>query len=272
MDWIPAISTSTLLGFVAYLSRNLIITRLTNAVKHEYDGKIESLKSTLRENEESFKAELKAKEAQIDSLRCGALSSLANRQTVLYNRQLKATEQLWGAVSSLWAAKSATSIMATLNFEAVAKEASMNPRLREIFKQLGKGYDIKKLQPIDAHKIRPFVSPMAWAFYSAYEAIIILAVMKLNMIQLGVDKDFSSSEETIKLVKIALPHQEEYIKKFGSKGLHLLLDELETNILHEIDTMLQGEKSDKDSIEQAALIIKESERLMASSESEGQRE
>lgn len=73
MDWIPAISTTSLLAIVLWLGRNLIITRLTNSVRHEYDQKIETLKASLKKSEESFKAELQAKASQIDALRSGAL-------------------------------------------------------------------------------------------------------------------------------------------------------------------------------------------------------
>ena len=52
------------------------------------------------------------------------------------------------------------------------------------------------------------------------------------------------------------------MKKYGSRVFHFLLEELESSILHELNNILQGKQSDKESIERAALILKESERLM----------
>ncbi len=58
-----------------------------------------------------------------------------------------------------------------------------------------------------------------------------------------------------------LPHQTEKIEKLGSKVFHYLLEELESDLLHELDNMLQGKESDKESIKKAALILSEAEKL-----------
>ncbi len=54
--------------------RSLISTRLTKSVQHEFDEKLETLKTTLRKSEESFKADLRFKEIQIEALRGGAMT------------------------------------------------------------------------------------------------------------------------------------------------------------------------------------------------------
>jgi hypothetical protein len=263
MDWLPAISTTLALSFLLWLGRKLIATRLINAVKHEYDEKIENLKATLRQNEESFKAELKAKEPQIEALRSGALSGIVNRQAVLYERQLSAIEQLWGAVISLAPAKAISAFMASVKFEAAAKEAAQNNRFRELFAMLGGGFDIKSLQSRGASKTRPFISPLAWALYSAYQAIVIDAALKLHMLKSGIDAvDILNTGGVTKLVKVALPHRTEYVEKYGPSACYYLLDELESSLLIEFGNILQGVQSDNESIERAALILKAAERLM----------
>jgi hypothetical protein len=83
-DWIPAISSTSLLAIVMWLCRNLITEHLKNSVKHDYDKKIETIRADLRIKEDSFKSDLKAKESQIDSLRTGALSGIISRQEILY--------------------------------------------------------------------------------------------------------------------------------------------------------------------------------------------
>ncbi len=158
MDWIPAISTTTVLAFVVWLLRSLIITRLTRSVSHEYDKKIEDLRAILRQSEEAFKAQLRAKESQIDALRTGALTGISNRQAVLYQRRIVAVEQIWNAVISLAPAKQVSATMAILKFEAAAKEAARDPRFREVFVAIGKAYDPDQLRTVEASKSRPFLS------------------------------------------------------------------------------------------------------------------
>ena len=264
MDWVPAISTTSFLALALWLSRNIIITILKNSVKHEYDEKIEKLKTKLRKSEESFKADLKAKEAQIEALRSGALSGLSNRQTAIFERQLEAIEQIWDAVLSLGPAKSVSAWMAVIKFEAAAKEAAKNPRAREMFSMLG-NVDLEKLQTNQALKVRPFISPLAWAYYSSYQAIVLHAVIRLQMLKNGIDMvDVIDKEHVIKLVKVALPHQIKFIEEFGPGAFHHLLEELETNLLMAFKLMLKGEESDKETLEKAAEIIKTSESLMES--------
>jgi len=52
------ISSSVLLVIIGFLFRNLIQTRLTNAVKHEYAEKIENVKSELKAKNDALATEL----------------------------------------------------------------------------------------------------------------------------------------------------------------------------------------------------------------------
>jgi hypothetical protein len=127
---------------------------------------------------------------------------------------------------------------------------------------MGGGFDLSKLQTSEASIARPFVSPLAWALYSAYSSIVLHAALRLKTLQSGIDKDFTDVEGIKKIVKTALPHQADYIDKYGASAFHYLLDELESAILLELTKILKGEESDKESLEKAASILKEADRLM----------
>lgn len=73
LDWIPAISTSSLLVVAIWLMRSVITTRLTKSVQYEFDKKLEVLRTDQRKSEEAFKADLRAKDAQTDLFRSGAI-------------------------------------------------------------------------------------------------------------------------------------------------------------------------------------------------------
>jgi hypothetical protein len=263
LDWIPAISTSSLLAFALWLMRSVISTRLTKSVQHEFDTKLEILRAELRKNEESFKSELRAKDAQIELLRSGAMSGLASRQAALDKRRIEAVDQLWSAVIELAPAKSASATMSVIIFEEAAKEAAKNPKFRQMFETLGGNLDFKQFQGTSALKVRPFVSDMSWAIFSAYQAILLFAVSQIQMLKTGLDAPKILNIDAVsKLVQTAMPHYTEYLSKYGSAGFHYLLDELESRLLKELQNILKGEESDKASIEEAAVILKESERLM----------
>lgn len=89
LDWVLSTgSTTGLIGALAWLSRNLIETRLRASVQHEFNEKLETLRADLRKSEERFKSDLRAKESEIEALRSGALSGLISRQVVLDKRRL----------------------------------------------------------------------------------------------------------------------------------------------------------------------------------------
>ncbi|TLM63960.1 MAG: hypothetical protein FDZ69_12050 [Deltaproteobacteria bacterium] len=265
MEWIASLSTTGLFAFALWLLRGVIKTRLINAVRHEYEKDIEQLKTTLRMSEEVFKTDLKEKEKQIEALRSGALSAIMTRRNTLYARQLQAIEDIWGAVVSLSYGKSISATMAILKYEEAVKEAANSERFRKTFEWLSVNYDANQVYN-QANRARPFVSELAWAYFSAYQTIIAHGVLRLKTLQIGVGKEFSDHDSILKIVKTALPEYSEFIAEHGVNSLHYLLDAIETKLLKEIQTMLKDTGSDAEDIKRAAQILEETEKLMSVNE------
>lgn len=262
--WTPSLVTTVLLALALWLGRKLIATRLVKSVEHEFNTKLEAVRAEFREKEELLKADLRSKEGEIANLRDGAMTAMASRQMALDKRRLEAVDQLWSAVTALAGAKGISTFMAIMKFEAVAEEAARNAKFREIFTIMGGAFDITKVDLSGAAKARPFVSPMAWALFSAYQAIAMQAVIKLEIIKSGIGaKDILDKESVAKLVKAVLPHQSGYIDKYGDAGYHYLLEELEESLLAALLKMLAGEETDRASVERAAEIVRLSSELTA---------
>lgn len=263
-DWIPAVSTTSLLVLALWLLRSVISTRLRASVNHEFQHKLESLKTELRNSEESFKSELQSKGSQIEALRSGALSGLATRQAAIGSRRIEAVDQLWSAVQALGPAKSVSANIALLKFEGAAKQAAENPRAREIFATLGGQVESQKLHTGDAEKARPFISDMAWALFSAYRAILSVAMLKMQLLKRGLDMPNIVDEDSLqRLVIAALPDQDAFLKTHDSGAYHYLLEELENRLLRELRRVVSGNEADLESIKQASAILRESEHVMS---------
>lgn len=248
LNWIPALTTTSVFAVLAWLSRSLIITRLTNSVKHEFDSKIEKLKS-----------DLSAKEAQIESLRNGAMSGFITRQNTLYLRQLQAIDEIWHSVKELEKAKHISARLATLKFDECAKESAKNPNFREFIEAIGGNFNIEDIDLSGAKKSRPFLTPLAWAYFSAYSSVIMLAVTKLKVLKIGVDnpEKYFNFESTKNLLKKVLPLRSEYIDKSDTSTHHYFLDEIEELLLMELQNIQKGIEVDKENATRAAEIIKE---------------
>lgn len=266
MEWTAALVTSigvAALGAAAlWLSRKLIITRLTNSVRHEFDRKLESLRSELRKQEAAFKADLDAKEKEIADLRSGALSAMATRHVALDKRRLEAVDQLWSATTKLGRFKGQSGMMAVIRFPHMADEAERNPELRRVFEPMSGAENLKTIDLSEAGAARPYVSPMAWALFSAYQAILVHAVMQVEILKLGLSGKFVDTDAVRQVVAIALPELSEHLDKLDHTAFHYVLDTLESRLLAELQAMMAGEQSNRAVVEQAQQILERTKRVI----------
>ena len=269
-DWLPATVTTGALATALWLARKVIITRLTHSVQYEFEAKLESIRSQLRESEERIKADLRAKEAEIATLRSGALTALANRQVAIDKRRLEAVDQLWTAVVTLARTKAVASLLAVVNFEKTAARAEREPKLRTMFEAVATGFNVTNLDLSGAEKARPFLSPMVWAVFSALRATSMHSVMQLNILKSGLPANgLIKDDEIAKLIKTVLPHYTDLLDKYGSRSFHLILDALETKLLQEVELMMKGGESDKAAVAQAAEILRLSIEAMSQQAAKG---
>lgn len=266
MSWlqllVSTVTTSTLIAVALYLVRGLVATRLTKSVQNEFDSKLADLTSQLRISEESFKADLKRKEAEILALQGGVIQNRLSRQAAVDKRMLEAIDQLWGAVYDLGWAKALAAQVSILKWEAISKEVASNPKAKELF-TLWKIDQTKYENAAHfAQKARPFITPVAWAYFAAYQAILMHAVAFIKLLQIGIDgHQFMANENLIKLIKTALPHCAGYIDEHGPSAAYHLLDQLENSLLEELKRMLDGTAADMTEVARAKKILIEASRV-----------
>jgi hypothetical protein len=205
-DWIPALTSTSLFALALWLFRKLISVRLTRSVKSEFDSKLEDLKSELRQ-----------KEAQINALQTGALSGLISRKSKLYEKQMEAIDQIWEAKSQLSKGVYLVNAMAIIKFDISSKEAVNNPNSRVFIETIGGKLELTDFNLESAKKCRPYISDLAWAYYSAYQTIIFHAFVKMDVLRKGIDnpQQYFNFEGCDKLLKIALPHYKKLIDEHG---------------------------------------------------------
>jgi hypothetical protein len=254
-DWIPALTSSSLLALALWLLRKLISTRLTQSVKNEFDSKLEDLKSELRQ-----------KEDQIKSLQQGALSGLVSRQSKMYEKRIEAIEQIWEAKSQLSKGVHLVHSMALLKFEISSEESVKNPNFRAFMETIGGNLELSDFNLESAKKCRPFISDLAWAYYSAYQTIIFHAYIKMDVLRKGIDnpEKYINFEGSDKLLKTTLPHYAALIEEHGDAVHHHFLEEIEKLLLSELRNIQLGHDSDMENTKKAAAIIREADEILKS--------
>uniref|UniRef100_UPI00188A176A hypothetical protein n=2 Tax=Vibrio anguillarum TaxID=55601 RepID=UPI00188A176A len=240
IDWIPSLITTGGVGVIVFLSKNLLITRLTNAVKYEYDAKLEEMKNSHKLTEQRLYAEIQKREHELATIRDSALSGLAHRQSLLFERQLQAVDNLWQAYIALSPAKVVAIMMSRVKIDEVSKTIGHDSKLQDFFQMIGKNVDMEKLGAVQPASLRPFVSEPIWAYFSAYQSIVLHYVVLAKMFELGLGEKMTKSDELVNLLKKVLPHQKEFIEKYQVEGAFYLLDEVEQKLLKEINDFLSG--------------------------------
>ena len=260
--WTVSLLFVSALGLIVWAGRKALEARIRDSIAHEFNAKLESLKAQLRQDEEKLRAELRRRDQDITELRAGALAAMTSRLVAISNRRLKAADQLWATVLALAPGKALAAMMSVTKFEAVAEGAVTDPRLREMYATIGGGFDISKVDVSGANKARPFVTPMVWALFSAYQAIVAYSCLQIEIIKAGIgNRNYINKEAVKTLVAAALPHQMQYIEDHGDNGYFNLLSELEVRLLEELLKMMAGEGMDASSVAQANEILRLSSAL-----------
>lgn len=260
------LSTAFITG-IAVLGRDAIRGWLMAKAKHHYDVQLEAIRAanakSVEEMRAQFARELEGLKAdlvksgrEMETLRAAPMGARAARQAQIDKRRLEAVDQLWNAVKDLAAGKGAASWMAVVKFETVADAAKTDQRVRDMFKDIANSLNLDKQLIFSGHVARPFVSPLAWALFSAYSAAIGMTRARLAVLELGIGAvALDKQEAVIKLLVEALPDWRTYIERFGFRGLPYVLDELERRLLAELQRTLTGEDDDAAEVDRAKKII-----------------
>lgn len=244
---------------VLWLARKLLLTRLIKSVEHEFNRKLETLRSDLRNNEEEYRADIQSRINEIVAIQSGVMSSITSRQNTLTQRRFEAIDQVW---DSLYVHKSLyglSAILAHIDFDKSVKLVVSDTKMRDFFSSLEAQFKVNldKAAQRNSQKEQLYVSSRAWVLFSAYRAIIMRVYIEITLLKTGTGKERLDMAAVSGLVKAALPHQAEYIDKYGEKGgYHWLLDEIERQLLVELKAMMTEVKAEVVNIEQASELFK----------------
>ena len=254
MNWIELIPTwsdlvssgviLTALAGIAYFFRDRISTFMDARIQHRFDAELEALKD-----------DLAAKSRQIEDLRASALGVRAQRQEIIDRRRVEAVDQLWAAVKSLGQLRGACATMAIIRWPEAAIGAEKDPNGRRFFEDMSKTLPAQ-LPVHDAHASRPYISPIAWALFNAYQATLHYSYMQLKIIAAGAGPKFISGPESLaNMLIVALPDWRERIGKFGQGVFPDAVQELKSRLLAELRRNLEGVEDDRAEVERAAQIL-----------------
>lgn len=252
--WIPTI----VLIMLTFLFKNLIKTRLTYSVKHEYDTKLKELDSELKNTEMRLSAQIQEKQREIDALRGGALSQITKRHELAYDKRSLALDLIWETVCNSSRLKNSLSVLTTIPIEEITKQTSIGEDLAGLVSELTTQIEFRDVNYFkQCYKQQPYISDLVWAYYLAYEAIIAQAIFTIHVIRSKLDPKYLAIADSkkLKLIQTALPEL-----NIRSEGVYLLkapecLKLLDSKLLEAIKLDLKAQDLDEQSVELAKKLI-----------------
>jgi len=239
-----AIPVAALVLLVLWLARNVIIGRLTASVKHEFDAKLAQVNSALRQREE-----------EMSVLRENVLNARAKRIEATFNRRLDSVERIVDAVTKLSLIKGTCELVSVLKTDALAEELAKNQQAQEQFRKLVPANITQIADDVrGVEKAKPYVSPLTWAYYSAYQNLIWHAVAELKMATEGLQPSKFMKGNLVPVLMKAMPNYSDYLEKNGVSGAYQLAQPLEDLLYAELKRAVEADGDDAADLEKARAI------------------
>lgn len=249
--WLIGVVSSTgLIGIVAFLMRDTVAKFFSKAVEHRFDKKLESFKADIRDNEK-----------ELDQIRSFLVSAQRERDSAIQSKRLEAAEILLRARHALSQLSLLVEYMKTLNGEQILKIGD-DPKITEFIETLIKPLDIdekiKLLGTIDQTIPRLYLSEKSLRLFDAYASIIFTAamMMKLYSIPLRDKGDLINAGDLTKTVMDLVPSSKDGFDKWGERYAYYwstyFYDEILRSLRHEVSGM-DDLTRDTESVERLAL-------------------
>lgn len=259
---LATVMTSGIVSIVVFVVGTWINAKITGGVQHDYDRKLEALRKQTEQDLDRLRAQIKARDEQVAALRSGALANMAARHATLGEKRIEAIETLWAAVVESGKFKFLAKLSESIRWDVALDSAVGNSEEAEKMRLFGDSiWKLAGLEGIkdlgaDPNRVRPFVSPLVWAKFSAYRHVLSLPIAQWSALKTGVGKKMlADPEPMIDMVKSILAHQAPFLDEHGVGGLPFLVDELESALLREVVESLNDQELDNASVKQAADIL-----------------
>jgi hypothetical protein len=247
-----AIFSVILISLLIFLFKTVIKEFFTNAIKYDYNIKLEKLKAEISQNESDIK-----------NLREGALASINYRQNIIYSKKNETAEKLWNDIIDLSKAKFYPQILSQFDIKKTSLKAKEDEKVQDYFKSLEGKFNIEDFNFVESNKYQLFLPQTTWAYFKAYRAIIINSTIIFSSLKIGLEVNEIINEHGLKdLLIIVLPERKDEIAKINTPNtFYYLLEILENKILYDLQNIVKGLDNDFEHIQSSFKIIQDTNNL-----------
>lgn len=259
------LANTVVTSFLIFVFKDLIGGYLIKYTESSLAKSLAKLESDLRRSEYFVQAKIDENNRKISHLRETAVTRLFQSSAELEKRRLESAQILWEQVVALEKYKFPSRILSVLKMDKVIQRIERDDKLKLLFKTFNADIDVKRIDTSNADKHRVFISPLSWALFEAYRAVILQGVAISKLLELGINPSEALEMDKIRnLVLSVLPSYSEFIEKHELFALNAALEPLQKMVLDQVRADLQNTNDTKESTERAIAIIRAVDQVKAS--------
>ena len=264
---------AAIIGFVAIIFRESILRYMSGRMDRQNSERLASLQAAYERTN-----------AQLQGLQKIVSDASIFRSQRLIEKQVEASDFLWSAFCENKKCQRAAEMMKTLNVDYIdasfqtLTESNRDGKMMEAIGVLSRSATENEAndQPNrqqnfilakSPDEVRPFVSPMAWALFTAHHTIVNHAIVTFKLWSIGVQtQKILKTKELEELVCRALPHQKNGFIEFGHSFAYFCLGEIEECLEREIRRFLKEGDIEQQSFQRASEILASAQALQSMDE------
>ena len=162
-----------LCGAIVWLSRTWITERLKNAIKNEYDEKLESHKAKLKAEHDIAIERLRTDNIRNMAVQTTAATSLLEGHKAAHERRLAAAEELWKAVLQIGSSTPGAVVMIDVCLEQEYQKLMTRPSFKECLRGITMSTITERFIETTSgvESVRPFLGEYLYSLFFAYRAL-----------------------------------------------------------------------------------------------------
>jgi len=236
------------LALVVPITRSSIINLIAGLVNNHFEGKLESLRSEIRQTEEYVKSNLQNNEGRINAIINRTTSLVSNRHSQLEAKKIEAIEMLWKHKAEFDHGKGLVYMTGAIKLDEAAKEIENNDQLKQFFQLLNKASPIDKwtAEPLpELESKKPFVESEVWSIYDTYKSVIMDTILRMKLLSEGINPEGKlKDKQLVNQLKATLPEYENVIDQYGLEVRAYIIDIIDKKLLEATHEALYGTTAD----------------------------
>jgi hypothetical protein len=244
-----------------WVLRSWIVKTINSSVEHSYSRELEKYKSELRRHENKLEAAIENQKYRIDKVVSSSIENLTSGQTKVFERRVKAVEELWTSVCKVEKIGFLVKILQHIDLVKAFNEIDKDPSVTEKFSALFQSYNFDDVGELNkANEQRPFLSLLTWMNFKALVDIYAVTVLIANILTGKCPRNLLDERKIKDSLKQVFSKEADAIDKSELRVCLGYLESVKFKLLESIKEYdLKGIDINSEAVSQATSLIKTAE-------------